>query len=508
MNALDMLGGYTASAGPIGGAEASGAAEAAAGDSAGGFDSLVAKALGANPDEDVVLAQSDDDDADPAEPGLDLSVMLAMAGLTPFQVTTPVNEPAAPAAGDGNAAGSGVGVMLETLPCTLVPAGDLAASAVAENPAAGQTTAVAAEAFADLTDAADASTPTPIAATPTKGDAAIPSKDAGPQDAAVSTTLATGAPSDPSDAVEAPKADVAPAAPTAGPAHQALRAKLARAGRTDAAQTPHLDEAWRQAASELRGALAGPAGTESASPARPAVQPTGQAPVVSRQAEGPTTAATSEPDSNLNVAIAASAGGAASSDTSSQSGSFGSRSGSGNADEQSRGAVVSVTGARAEAAIHAFSSLAAEATGAKGAPVETPAAVPTDAPAVTPQESAHNVRSMVRAMRLHFTDGGGEARLQLNPEHLGQVTLTVKVEQGKVAAHIQAETADASRWIESHQSNLRSALEEQGLDVKELVVSTDPDGRGQRDQAPDQQSKARPQRRTASGETPKFEILV
>ena len=78
------------------------------------------------------------------------------------------------------------------------------------------------------------------------------------------------------------------------------------------------------------------------------------------------------------------------------------------------------------------------------------------------------------------------------------MALTVRVEQGSVSAHFRAETPAAQRWIETHQQELRAGLREQGLEVKDVVVTTDPDGRRDRRQdAPARASASRPPRRRA-----------
>jgi flagellar hook-length control protein FliK len=163
---------------------------------------------------------------------------------------------------------------------------------------------------------------------------------------------------------------------------------------------------------------------------------------------------------------------------------------------------------RAEATAPVFSLSAeptatAAVTGGEGVGDASPVST-----GITAAESAQNVHSVVRSMRMQFLGGGGAAVLRLDPEHLGPVTLTVRVEQGRVAAHIQAETADASRWIETHQDELRSALEGQGLEVKELVVSTDPEGRREREQ-PRDPFRPRARRRSDDGATlPTFEVVA
>jgi flagellar hook-length control protein FliK len=138
--------------------------------------------------------------------------------------------------------------------------------------------------------------------------------------------------------------------------------------------------------------------------------------------------------------------------------------------------------------------------------IELPAAARFEQTLASLDPDVRNLQSMVRTVRL-FTAGSGatEARLVLEPEHLGPVALTVRVEQGSVSAHFRAETPAAHRWIETHQQELRAGLREQGLEVKELVVSTDPDGRRERRQ--DTPAKPRP-RRSQNADSPRFEVLV
>jgi len=166
------------------------------------------------------------------------------------------------------------------------------------------------------------------------------------------------------------------------------------------------------------------------------------------------------------------------------------------------------------AAAHA--AVAALAVPAATPAVDAPATVDLPLPAARLEQAlaaldpdVKNLQSMVRAVRL-FTSGDGvsEARLQLDPEHLGPVALTVRVEQGTVSAHFRAETPAAQRWIETHQQDLRSNLREQGLEVKEVVVTTDPDGRRERRQDAPPARQARARRTTSGADEPRFEVLV
>jgi flagellar hook-length control protein FliK len=126
----------------------------------------------------------------------------------------------------------------------------------------------------------------------------------------------------------------------------------------------------------------------------------------------------------------------------------------------------------------------------------------TSAPAEVPDVPSQ----VVRAVAMQWKQGVGEARLQLRPEHLGEVTVTLRVEQGSVLATVRAESQAAIDLIRGRQLELQSALAAQGLDLDHLVIDLDPDQRRER---PSDQRPAQPQpsRRQAAG-GPSFEVVV
>ena len=89
-------------------------------------------------------------------------------------------------------------------------------------------------------------------------------------------------------------------------------------------------------------------------------------------------------------------------------------------------------------------------------------------------------QQVVRAVHLQWRQGIGEARLQLKPDHLGHLTVTLRVEAGLVTAVLRSESRLAMERIEANQHELRAALEQQGLRLDRLVVAVDPDARGRR----------------------------
>ena len=155
--------------------------------------------------------------------------------------------------------------------------------------------------------------------------------------------------------------------------------------------------------------------------------------------------------------------------------------------------------ARVLGATHAESHSGPELPAWTGEPVVTTAA---------PEEQAAQI---VRSMRLQWRGQTGEATLRLQPDHLGNVFVSVRVEQGSVSAMVRAETPAAQQWIQQHQQQLRDALDAQGLRVAQFTVTSNPDDRPRRDSEQEQNQDAsgrrsRPRARQNGSDDRRFEI--
>jgi flagellar hook-length control protein FliK len=122
-------------------------------------------------------------------------------------------------------------------------------------------------------------------------------------------------------------------------------------------------------------------------------------------------------------------------------------------------------------------------------------------------EEAAVLPQIVKSIRLQAVQGTTEARVQLKPEHLGNLNITLKVEHNQVTATIQADVAAVRRWIESHESSLRQALSEQGLQLASLVVRPD-DEQASSDERNGERPGRQPRRRSWRDEEQTFEVLV
>ncbi|WP_182301525.1 flagellar hook-length control protein FliK [Cohnella cholangitidis] len=71
-------------------------------------------------------------------------------------------------------------------------------------------------------------------------------------------------------------------------------------------------------------------------------------------------------------------------------------------------------------------------------------------------------------------NGTSEAKLTLTPEHLGQVDIRIVMQNGQLTAQFVTENPAARDLLENQMSQLRAALNGQGLQVERLEVVQQP----------------------------------
>jgi flagellar hook-length control protein FliK len=100
-----------------------------------------------------------------------------------------------------------------------------------------------------------------------------------------------------------------------------------------------------------------------------------------------------------------------------------------------------------------------------------PAAESVEVPraAVAP-ESAD---SIVQSMRLQYQRGGGDAVVHIKPEHLGPVSISLRVENGAVSAVVHAESGEVAEWLKANEQVLRDGLASSGLHLERFAVRRD-----------------------------------
>lgn len=108
----------------------------------------------------------------------------------------------------------------------------------------------------------------------------------------------------------------------------------------------------------------------------------------------------------------------------------------------------------------------------------------------TPEERAENITRLVQTMRVMTKDGISEATIRLRPDHLGEVSIAIRVDGRIVTATVQAESRNVREWLQSQEDSLRSNLSQQGLSLDKLHVQRDPK-HDRREQQHEQQQRPR-----------------
>jgi flagellar hook-length control protein FliK len=129
-----------------------------------------------------------------------------------------------------------------------------------------------------------------------------------------------------------------------------------------------------------------------------------------------------------------------------------------------------------------FTVIGPQAPPAAARPAEVaPAAAPTPPPASTAVND--QLVAVLRPLR-HKINGHYDLSVELHPAELGQVRLDVSYDGSAVHVTMHAENAATSQLLQEHLAELRSSLEQAGVNAGSLSMA---DGRGAR---PDQQAHA------------------
>jgi hypothetical protein len=119
------------------------------------------------------------------------------------------------------------------------------------------------------------------------------------------------------------------------------------------------------------------------------------------------------------------------------------------------------------------------------------------------------VSSVVQTLRLQMRDGVGTAVVHLEPEYLGAVSISLRVENGVVTATMHAENPQVRGWMEANAPLLRESLASQGLTLDRLIVTDDriADDPASNRQGHEQDQPAR-QRPRRDDDAATFEVVV
>ena len=92
-----------------------------------------------------------------------------------------------------------------------------------------------------------------------------------------------------------------------------------------------------------------------------------------------------------------------------------------------------------------------------------------DAP--MPNQSVQIIEQIVTQIRVSVTDTTSTMEMQLNPERLGKVLLTISAKEGMMTANFTVQTEEARLALESQMYQLRDTLEQKEIKVEAVSIS-------------------------------------
>lgn len=90
--------------------------------------------------------------------------------------------------------------------------------------------------------------------------------------------------------------------------------------------------------------------------------------------------------------------------------------------------------------------------------------------ATTKGDDQANTQQILNQAKTMINRGGGEVKMKLNPEGLGEVMLKVSLEKGKVNMHMSANTEEAKKALEGSLGDLKNSLANQHIQLDNIKV--------------------------------------
>ncbi|MBX2987651.1 MAG: flagellar hook-length control protein FliK [Bdellovibrionaceae bacterium] len=234
---------------------------------------------------------------------------------------------------------------------------------------------------------------------------------------------------------------------------------------------PDMQRLLREMKDAAQAATSGE-GAESETPLKEAALAS-QAPVETASANSPREAKPAEVSGTPNAAAEAPAWTSPMDKSTRQEQSFGEGQGGSRGESSSSGKKESSAsgGKGFQSAMSAPQPLRMEDVAAALKANPLPAAGSTAAAlSMTPADNEANVRQLMNQAQYLIKKGGGEVKVEMTPEGLGQIQMKVLVKDGKVNVQMLTESPEAKKAIDGSLSDLRSSLAAHKLSMDHVKV--------------------------------------
>lgn len=97
------------------------------------------------------------------------------------------------------------------------------------------------------------------------------------------------------------------------------------------------------------------------------------------------------------------------------------------------------------------------------APIATP---------ITPDVADKNIQNVMQQAQYLVKNGGGEMKVRMTPEGLGEIQLSVQLKDGKVQMQMVADNKETKKMLESNLSDLRESLSQQKITLDSVKIDS------------------------------------
>ncbi len=89
---------------------------------------------------------------------------------------------------------------------------------------------------------------------------------------------------------------------------------------------------------------------------------------------------------------------------------------------------------------------------------------------MTPTQKTENIQQIMNQAQILLKNGGGEVKVEMTPEGMGSIQMKLQVADGKVQLHMNTETKEAKKLIETSMNDLKQSLAAHQLSVDLVKV--------------------------------------
>lgn len=95
-----------------------------------------------------------------------------------------------------------------------------------------------------------------------------------------------------------------------------------------------------------------------------------------------------------------------------------------------------------------------------------------NSPKPTDVQMSENIRQIINGAQIMVKDGGGEMKINMNPDGMGEVNLKVHVQNGEVRVEMLTSSDETKKLLEKGLADLKSSLQAHKLNVEHVKIET------------------------------------